>query len=328
MIALGFAVPPWWPVLVLVPLVGWALWRRQRACRRQGRRLLGRGAPEFAGRSGWRRLRLGLAIAFGALVTVSLLRPVGGLERGEPVGADVALCVDVSWSMAAQDLAPGRLQRAAAEIAALAERARGTRVALVVFAGEARLLVPLTTDVAAVAVMAAQLVPGAELRGGTDLGAAIDLASAALQRSGAGHGSIVLMTDGEDFGGAGRVAAGRARAAGQRVDCIGFGTATGSKIAVEADGGQGFLRDARGEEVISALDLGALRAVAAAGGGVYASAEAAGALAALHDGRLLPRARAAAGARGDRVLAQRYQWPLLAAVLLWMLRLVIRERAR
>ncbi|MGB3969025.1 MAG: hypothetical protein WBO45_19990, partial [Planctomycetota bacterium] len=99
MSALLFLVPPYWPLLVLLPL-GWlvALWLHQRRERRL-HELLGRRAPALAGRStavGWRRA--GQAIALLA-VLAALLRPVGVGSDGED-GADLIVVVDGSWSMA------------------------------------------------------------------------------------------------------------------------------------------------------------------------------------------------------------------------------------
>lgn len=328
MIAVAFEVPWWWPLLLLLPVAVWIGWRRAVRRRALQRRTFGGtehrllGVPTLVG------ARALLGVGFVVALAIALLRPVGGTESGEPAGPDVVFCLDVSWSMAAQDVPPARLRRAVAAIEATAAAAPGARFGLVAFAGEARLLVPLSKDLDAVTVMAGQLAPGAELRGGTDLGAAIGLAAVALQRGLAGAGSVVLLTDGEDFGDAGRDAAASARAAGLIVHCLGYGTATGSKIAVETEAGQQFLRDASGVEVISALDDTTLRAVAAAGGGDYAAGTDPNALTALYRDRLQPRAAAAVRGDADHIVGHRFQWPLLAALLLWMLRRLMPERSR
>ncbi|MCA8977165.1 MAG: VWA domain-containing protein [Planctomycetes bacterium] len=325
---MSFLIPPWWPVVLLLPLAAWIGHRRQRRRRDFARHALGRRQGGFVGRPVAQWLRIASHLGCLVAVAIALLQPVAGDEAGEPAGPDVLWCIDVSWSMAAQDVPPSRLQQAVKQLGALADRAPGARFGLLVFAGEARLAVPLTADLDAVRVMARGLAAGAELRGGTDLGAAVDQAAAALRRGGAAAGSIVLLTDGEDFGGKGRAAAMRAREAGLIVDCVGYGTAVGSKIAIETERGQQFLRDAGGEHVISVLDRVALAELAAAGGGRYATGSDVTALAELYDGQLQPRAAAAAREDGRRRVAHRFQWPLFVALLLWMLALAMQERCR
>jgi Ca-activated chloride channel family protein len=227
--------------------------------------------------------------------------------------------------MAARDQAPSRLAAVQQQIDRLAAHAQGTRLGLVVFAGDARLGVPLTHDVAAVAAIARTFVPGAAGRGGTDLGAAIDVALLALQRAAAANGSIVVQSDGEDFGGNGLAAAARARQAGVVVHCLGVGSEAGGKVVVETDAGEVFLQDQGGDDVVTRLDRAGLEAVARAGGGIYLAASAE-ALSRLHAEHLLPRAVAAAVAAGTRPPAHRYQWFLLAAIGFWMLRVCLPER--
>lgn len=340
MIAAGLLWPIWWPAVLAIavawPVAGQALRRRRTRCPAP----LGRRTDALAGRPVHRRLQAMLSAVALALLLVALLQPVWGRARGEVVGADVVLCLDVSLSMAARDVPPSRFGRAEAEIDALAVAAAGARLGLVAFGGSARLLVPLCSDGAAVAQVAATLAPGL-VRGGTDLGAAIDLASAMLQRTAATAPAIVLLTDGEDFGDSGSTAAARARQAGIAVHCVGFGSAAGSKVVVEGDGGEVFLRDQNGVEVESRVDTAGLAAIAAAGGGrslvVDGSpvagpngAAAASALAALYAATLAPAAEASALATGDPRLspAHRYGWFVLAAFLVWFAATLLPQRRR
>ena len=322
--------PSFWPLLLFAPpVLFWLYWRarRQRLLRRQW-------LPRRDARSRAAAWSSRCAVLSLLALLLALLRPVAGLEAALVRGPDVVFCLDVSWSMAAQDVAPSRFARALQSIAALAAEARDARFALVVFAGEAKLMVPLTGDVTAVALRAQHLAPGAELRGGTDLGAAIGVAAEALRAGGAGAGvgtgSIVLLTDGEDFAVTAERAAAKARETGFVVHCLGFGSEVGSKIVVETEAGQAFLRSASGDEIVTALDVTALRAVTEAGAGGYRDGGEPQALAQLYRREILPQAMQAQLAAGQ-VAAHRYQWPLLAALLLWMLRLLmsgLEERSR
>jgi Ca-activated chloride channel family protein len=265
------------------------------------------------------------------LALLALLGPRWGEgpTRAAPRGVDVLVCLDVSRSMLARDVSPTRLDAAKAQLAALAERARGDRLGLVVFAGEARLSVPLTHDAASWLHMADLADPLAVARGGTDLGAALDAARTALGSTRGEHEVIVVLTDGEDHAGKGREAAARCRAQGFAVHCVGFGSPRGSKVPVEADGGEAFLRDREGHDVVSAHDPTTLRALAEAAGGHYLDATAdPDALATLYRTRILPMARKAFDAEQREEREPRFQWPLLVAVLLWLLELAITDRRR
>lgn len=320
MTSFTFVAGAWWPLLLLVPLLlAGGAWLSARA-RRRRQQLLGARATALVGRRVHRFARAGGAAAALAAAALALLQPAWGEGDGPPAAPDVLLCLDVSRSMAARDQAPSRLAAAQQQIERLAAGCLGTRLGLVAFAGDARLLVPLTTDAAAVAAVAATLAPGAVGRGGTDLGAAVDTALAALQRAGAAGGSIVVLSDGEDFAGAGAAAAARARAARVEVHCLGFGGEAGSKVVVAAPGGELFLQDAAGDDVVTRLEREGLVAIAAAGGGGYEHAADADTLSCLHAERLAPRALAAAVRAGARLPAHRYQWFLLAAIGFWMLR--------
>ncbi|MCR9247835.1 MAG: VWA domain-containing protein [bacterium] len=335
--------PDYWPWLLGLGLAaGWTCWRARRR-RVHVQALLGPRDSDVAGRVVGGGLRFGLAGLGCAAVLLALLQPQAPAADAEPEQPSYVIALDVSWSMAAQDVGPSRLARAVADVGELAELARGARVGLVAFSGDARLVVPLTADLHALHARAERLVPGAELLGGTDLGAAIlagveALAGGAVAAGGidrptgnaiAGEiGSVLVLTDGEDFAGVGRVAAERARERGVEVHCVGYGTEVGSKIAVTTENGQEYLRDETGAEIVSALDPATLGDLATAGGGEFRIAGADNPLLALHRGRLTERAAEVRAVSGRVALTPRFQWPLLAALLSWMLLLLVPERRR
>jgi Ca-activated chloride channel family protein len=304
-------------LLALAPLLWAALLVLDRARARRLDRLLGGRAPARGGARRARRRGAGRALAATGLLLAlaAALDAAPAAVGGGAGGPDVVLCLDVSRSMLATDLAPDRLGRARGEIRALAEHAKGDRIGLVVFAGEARPLVPLTRDLRSLAEMALAADPLSVKKGGTDLGAALDAALALLgdRRPAA----IVLVTDGEDLGGSGLEAARRCALRGVAVHCLGLGTALGGKIA---EGGA-FLKDRSGAEVVSALDPAGLRRIAEAAGGAFVEN---GSLSRLWDAEIAAPERPAgdAGDGGD------YRWPLSLAVLLWLVDLSLGERRR
>lgn len=338
--------PAAWPLLLVAPAL-WCLlrWHERRAAARLAD-LAGPRATKLApGLSPHRRALRGGLLAGGALLAaVACLEPVWGAPAvsAEGRGVDIVVCLDVSRSMLARDVAPTRLARAKAEIRALAERTRGDRIGLVVFAGESRLLTPLTRDMRSFAAIAATAEPESVLRGGTDVGGAIDLALAALVGGVAAtgdHETILLLTDGEDLGASGAAAAERCAARGISVHTIGLGSPLGSKIAVPAEepapgrpkppAGETFLRDRAGREIVSALDVAALRRIAETARGTFRDVSASPRpLVSLYEDEILAMARKEIDARSRRERPNRFQWPLAGALALWILALALPERRR
>lgn len=318
-------------LLLLAPCLWLVLALLDRGRERRLESALGARAPILAAERDPARRRLArrLCAAGLFLALLALLQPAFGEseEAGAQRGVDLLVCLDVSRSMLADDLPPNRLERAKREILALAERARGDRLALLLFAGEARLVVPLTQDLAVFGEHLRVADPASVARGGSDLGAALERALEHFEGAIGRHEAVLLFSDGEDHEGRALAAA---RLLGQRgiaVHCVGLGSARGAKIVVEGAGGRELLRDRTGAEVVSALDAPALRAIAAASGGSFHDAGAMPELAArLYEREILPMARKAFEEERRRERPSRFQWPLGLALALWMLERGIGER--
>lgn len=318
-------------LLLLLPVL-WFLLRRldQRRAARLAEALGPRrgwlAADLSIRRRGWRRR---LALAASSLALVAILEPSWGhADQLEPRGRDLVLLVDVSRSMLARDAEPDRLGRARAEIRRFVAGRAGDRLALVAFAGEARVLTPLTRDRASFLDLLGRCDPLAVPRGGSDLEAAIDRGLELLDGAEGQERSLIVIGDGGDAGGQGARAAARARTAGVPVHVWGVGGPLGAKIPVEDERGadRGYLRDREGREVISRLDPVGLQALAAAGGGRYRAATEAG-LEALLDGETRLATGAAAGGRSGPPRS-RFQMLLVAAFLLLVVELALSDRRR
>src|SRR5690606_31230418 len=142
------------------------------------------------------------ALLAGALLfaAVALLDPRfgEGPRELEQRGIDVVVCLDVSRSMRARDLQPDRLEHAQAGLERLVQASRGDRFALVLFAGEARLAVPLTRAAESFRDRVRRAEPLDVAVPGTDLGAALEVALAALGEPSGEHEAVLLLSDGED----------------------------------------------------------------------------------------------------------------------------------
>lgn len=309
------ALLPW---LLLVPLLGllagWLQQRRRAAAARYGAGLSAVARPLPTA------LRTGSLLLLGGLAWAD---PRWGEEtvRVERAGLDVVICLDTSRSMLARDLEPNRLQRALQDIRAmLPQLKRGDRVALVVFAGQARLWVPLTHDLDSFRGLLAEVDTDVVKQGGTDLAAALRKARDLVDPDNAKTTAVLLLTDGEDLAGAGRQAAAELAARGVVVHAVGYGSKLGSKIALTEGGGESFLKDQDGSEVVSRLDDESLRAIAQATGGEFVRAEAMVLpLVQLHRERLLPMQKRSYEAGEETGKQARFQWVLLPllALLLW-----------
>jgi von Willebrand factor type A domain len=278
-------------LLLVLPPVAWlVLVRADEARARRVGRALGPRIPV-------KPRRFVLAVTGLFLAVLAVMGPAWGAAESGVEGTDIVICLDVSRSMLARDVEPDRLSRAKSDIKALAGGAKGDRLGLVVFAGEARAMVPLTEDMTSFAELLDLADPTSVARGGTDLGSALE---AALEVLGGQPGAVLLYTDGEDLGGRGLAAARLFAERGIKVHCVGLGTELGSKIATEG----GFVRDSSGKEVVSALDSRGLAAIAEATGGTF--------------GDRAPAISVARRAAGPERRENRYQWFLAPAVLLWL----------
>ncbi len=331
-VSMVFLRPEWWPLLVVALIAGVVLWQLDRARARRLQRAVGPGAPRVATlHAPHRRARRLLFTAGLALATLAAMQPAWGktTHRREPRGTDVVVCLDVSRSMLARDLKPSRLVRAQDEIATLCKTAGGNRLALVLFAGDTRLAAPLTRDLNTIATLARRASPLSVARGGSDLGAALAAAQRALGQARGEHSVIVVLTDGEDLTGEGHRAAEACRAQGQTVHCIGYGSVRGAKIPTTGTDGDAFLRDRSGAEVVSAMNPANLARIAETTGGAFVDAgKKDDALLHLYETRIRATARAAFEVRAGRGKKNRFQWPLLAALLCWMIELSLREQRR
>jgi Ca-activated chloride channel family protein len=305
-----------WPVLLALPLVFWLLlaglrWVRA-GTRRYGAPVGERPAPP-AGRAAVLTAALGL-------LGLAWLEPLLGEERVtvERRGLDLVFCLDVSRSMLARDVEPDRLERARIDVGSVLPRLKGgDRAALVAFAGEAKVVAPLTHDLDSFRWLLRQADPDVVRRGGTDLGAAVRAALALIADDVARTSVIVLLTDGEDLGGAGRQAAQEAAARGVLVHAVGYGSTRGSKIPLQEDGREKFLASGQGDEVVSVMDADGLRALAAATGGEFLRADAVPLpLLELKTKRLDLLAKRSYEAGEEAQRKTRFQWVLLPAMLL------------
>ena len=266
-------IRPYW-LLACLPLLvlGWLLLRQtERGNRWQGvvdAALLEHLLDNKGARAS--RLPVFVIVAGWLIVTLALAGP-SWERKMSPVyrGADErVLLVDVSKSMDATDLKPTRLERARQKLTDILQRSTDTQTALIVFAAVPYVVSPLTDDAQTISSMVGSLDTSIVPAQGSRLALALERALDLLQGAGSKEGEIWLLTDSPVTGQA--LAQARCiESSGYKLSIMGFGTGEGAPIR-EKEGG--FLKDQRGNIVVAKLDTDGLRDLAAAGGGVYASA--------------------------------------------------------
>jgi Ca-activated chloride channel homolog len=254
----SFASPGYLWLFLLV--LGSGLWAIR------GRRLRARSWRLLAQRGKVPNLRALSMVLAAVFLILALARPRFGAILGPPLppGHDVALLIDVSRSMGAEDAVPNRLAVAidAAEslVSALAPDA-ANRVAIVLFAGRGVVRYPLTQNLGAVIDVLHSLQPGAVRPGGTDLGAGLDVALETFgQEEHAAGRSIVVFSDGEDFADHWRSRLDRLVRAGVIVHVVAIGDAEQGHLVPSGTGNQPL--SYQGKEVLSRRVDTALEAIA------------------------------------------------------------------
>ncbi len=277
-----------------------------------------------------RAVRAGLLAAALGLVVVALAGPRIGtaLRESRQESLDLLIALDVSASMRAQDVAPSRLERAKLEIERVVDARRGDRVGLVVFAGEAFLQCPLTTDRGALRLFLDAADPEQVAVQGTDFARALAVADQAFNAGDddqARPRALLVVSDGEDHEGGLSGEADALRDDGVEILALGVGTDQGAPVPdVRRGRVVGERRDRRtGAPVVSRFEEGALRDLAGRAGLFRVGrTPAAGAV-----NEALDRLDRAVVAQDEfAASAERFQWPLALALLLLVAERVVALR--
>jgi Ca-activated chloride channel family protein len=264
----------WWLVAVAVlALVRFITYfnQRKRLQRFGDPQLLKELMPDV---SRWRPLvkfcLLELALVF---IIVMLARPqeAGSISNEERKGIETVICMDISNSMRARDVSPDRLQRAKMMIENMIERFSNDKIGLIVFAGDAFVQMPITSDYVSAKMFLSSIDPSMIQNQGTDIAAAINMANHSFTQQEDVGKAIIVITDGEDHEGGAVEAAKEANEAGKNVYLLGIGSTKGAPIPDPQTGG--YMIDNHGETVMSRLNDQMCREIAQAGGGAFIHVE-------------------------------------------------------
>ncbi len=220
-----------------------------------------------------------IAFTIGAIfVVLALFRPQLGSQKLElnAEGVEVVFVIDVSKSMAAEDIKPQRLKLAQIQLKKLTEILDGNRMGLIAFAGQVGVISPLTQDIGALNLFIDSLDFNIFSEQGTNIGFALQEAKDLLNRGGAGGEKsrtkvVVLITDGEDHSGEAKSAISELKSADIRTFVIGVGTTQGGQVPIRDQFGQttAYLKDQGGQTVVTKPNFSFLKELSSLGGGGF-----------------------------------------------------------
>jgi Ca-activated chloride channel homolog len=215
-----------------------------------------------------------LSVAFMLLIFAVVNLKIGSkLDKTKRKGVDIIIALDVSNSMLAQDIKPSRIERAQMAISKLIDKFDEDQIGIVVFAGKAQVLLPITTDYATAKMLTMSANPDIIPTQGTAIGEAINLATVSFDKNSKNKKAIILITDGENHEDEALPAVQNAVKAGLVVHTIGMGSEYGGPIPIGMKGFNiEYKKDREGNTVVTKLDEPQLKQITAAGKGIYVRA--------------------------------------------------------
>lgn len=253
------------PVLVLIRFIGW---RRRKA------KLKKFGDPELLKQlmPGISKIRptvkFVLMLSALALLVVMLARPQMGskISHDKRHGIETIICLDISNSMLAEDVVPSRLDKSKMLIENLVDNFTNDKIGLIVFAGDAFVQLPITSDYVSAKMFLQNITPSLIQTQGTNIGQAISLASKSFTQQDNVGRAIIVITDGENHEPGATDAAQAAKKAGINVFILGIGNTKGAPIPM---GDGSYMKDNTGNTVMTALNENMCKELAQAGSGQY-----------------------------------------------------------
>jgi len=214
-----------------------------------------------------------LTILIFIFLIVGISNPQIGskMEEVKRKGIDLMIAIDLSNSMMAEDIQPNRLERAKQAISKLIDQLTGDRIGLIVFAGDAYVQLPITTDYSAAKLFLSTINTQVIPTQGTEIGKAIDLAVNSFDKKNKQNKAIIIITDGESHDENAIKSARNANESGIQIYTLGMGLSKGGPIPIYDKYGnmKNYRQDANGNTVISKLNENLLKEIASSGGGVY-----------------------------------------------------------
>lgn len=267
-----FEFPEYLYLLLFLPLLAMAhyAWnyRKRRNLKRYGDPLLLKTLMKDVSRFR-RELKFWLFQASLLFLIIAIARPQYGtrVDTRKRSGIEAIIAMDISNSMLAEDVRPNRLEKAKMMVSNLVDNMTDDKIGLIVFAGQAFVQLPITSDYVSAKMFLDTANPSLIEMQGTDIAAAISLASNSFTNNEGVSKAIFVITDGEDNEGGAIEAAKEAAAKGIHVYVLGIGNPAGAPIPLPGTGR--YIIDNEGNTVMSRLNEDMCREIANAGNGNY-----------------------------------------------------------
>ncbi len=210
---------------------------------------------------------------FFLIFAISQARSVSKIktENKSQKGIEIMIALDISNSMMAEDIKPNRLESSKRAIYRLIEKLENDKIGLIVFAGEAYIQLPLTTDFQAAKMFLNNIDVGFINKQGTSISSAIELAMSSFSTENDKNKALIIITDGENHEeDAIKIAEEARKEENIFVHTVGMGLPKGAPIPVK--GKRSYKKDKNGATVISKLNEKTLAEISKAGGGIYVRA--------------------------------------------------------
>lgn len=266
-------------LLLLIPMAAvfyWNLIKKKRQISRFGNEEnLILQIPDYS--VGKQHVKFVLTAIIYSLLVFCLANPQMGtsVQKVERKGIDVMVALDISNSMNCNDIQPSRLMRAKQAILRIIDKMESDRIGLVIFAGDAYLQLPLTTDYGAAKLFISNVETSDLSRQGTAIGSAIQLCvqnfDPKLENS--HNKAIIVISDGENHEDDAVEAAREAARKGIAVYTVGMGSTQGAPIPIMRNGQViSYKKDLDGNVVITRLNRQMMEDIAHAGKGAFVEA--------------------------------------------------------
>lgn len=267
--------PVYFSLLIIIPamivvflLVLW--WKKRTQKKFADLNLLQNLAPNLSTfKSVLKLVFLLLGITF---LVIALVNPKMGtkLQTVKREGVDIVFALDVSKSMLAEDIAPNRLEKAKQIISKTIDKLGSDRVGIIIYAGNAYPLLPITTDHAAANMFLQNANPDMVSSQGTDINGALELAKTYYNNDEQTNRFLIIISDGEDHQEETKQVAQTLTEEGVKIYTIGVGLENGSPIPMRVNGTMiGYKKDNKGETVLTKRMPDVLQGIADAANGSY-----------------------------------------------------------
>ena len=203
-----------------------------------------------------------------ALLVVMIARPQMGtkISHEQRTGTENIICLDISNSMLCEDVTPSRLDKSKLLVENLVDHFTTDKIGLVVFAGDAFIQLPITSDYVSAKMFLQNISPSLIATQGTNIAEAVGISMKSFSRQDKVGKAIIVITDGEDHEGGAVEAAREAKKNGINVFILGVGSTKGAPIPL---GNGSYMKDSNGQPVLTALNEQMCKEIAQAGNGTY-----------------------------------------------------------